>query len=341
MKASLFTPYLDTLGGGERYMLSIARVLLEEGWQVTIENKDHGLIKRAEERFGFSLNGLTSSPSINRGDGTDLCVWLSDGSIPVMRSRKNIIHFQRPFWDVDGKSLIERMKFFRIHKVIVNSLFTKKYIDNAYPVKSVVLYPPVDVSQFRPLKKEPLISYIGRFSQLEQSKRQDVVLSAFLKFYKFEPQSWKLLLAGASDVGRTESVDILKEHAKKAPVSVLENPDFTTIQKALGHSVFFWSASGYGVDAEKEPNRLEHFGMTVVEAMASGAIPLIYGVGGGVEIIRDGINGFLWQKPEEMIFYTKKLIQDPDRIQEISKAAVVDAQKFSYEKFKANFLSLI
>lgn len=341
MKAAIFTPYLDTLGGGERYMLSIARSLLEEGHRVDIETKDKELIKRAEDRFGFSLKGLNAVESINRGSGYDLCVWLSDGSIPTLHSRKNILHFQRPFVDVDGKSLLNRMKFFRIHKVIVNSKFTKEYIDKEFPVKSEVLYPPVDVSKFKKGNKKRNVLYVGRFSQLEQAKRQDTVLTAFLKFYPYIKDEWTLTLAGGSDVGRTDEVDVLKAHAKKQPVEILENPSFSELKKLYSESTFFWSASGYGVNPSKEPNRMEHFGMAPVEAMAAGCIPILFKGGGHLEIVQDGVNGLLWENPKDMIFFTKKLIQDKSLMNSMSQNAIERSKDFSYENFKQNFLSII
>jgi len=341
MKAALYTPYLDTLGGGERYMLSIARALLESGWKVDIEANDPKLIDRAAKRFGFPLTGLNVVPSINRGEGYDICVWLSDGSIPTLRSKKNILHFQRPFQDVDGRSLVSRMKFFRISTVIVNSAFTKRYIDVEFPKQSVILYPPVDVAKFKTSEKENAILYVGRFSQLEQSKRQDVLLTAFLKFNKYQYGNWRLLLAGGSDVGRTEEVDVLRAHAKKEPIEVLENPSFSAIQGMYSKATFFWSAAGYGVDPKTDPQKLEHFGMTVVEAMAAGCVPVVFNGGGHPEIIEDGVNGFLWSSPQDMINITKKLTLDRMRLREISKNAVVRSKEFSYEQFKKNFLKLI
>lgn len=341
MRAALFTPYLDTLGGGERYMLSIARALLEENWKVDIETDKPDLIEKASKRFGFSLNGLNAVPTINKGEGYDVCVWLSDGSIPTLRSRKNIIHFQRPFQDVDGRSLVSRMKFFRISAVIVNSEFTKQFIDAEFPKQSIVLYPPVDVMQFKSKQKENMILYVGRFSQLEQSKRQDVVLTAFLKFYRYHLGNWRLVLAGSSDVGRTDAVDILREHAKKDSVEILENPTFTKIQNLYSKATFFWSAAGYGIDETVEPQKLEHFGMTVVEAMSAGCIPIIYNGGGHKETVQNGIDGFLWDTPVEMISYTKKLIQDKKLVNKMSENAKKNSQKYSYESFKHNFLAII
>ncbi len=145
MRAAIYNPYLDTLGGGERYVLSFAKVMKEAGWDVNVESKDSKILDKADLRFGLGLEGINVVESIKRGDGYDLCFWLSDGSVPTLLARRNILHFQRPFFDVDGKSLINRMKFFRINKVVVNSRFTKEWIDKEYPCESVVMYPILNV----------------------------------------------------------------------------------------------------------------------------------------------------------------------------------------------------
>jgi glycosyltransferase involved in cell wall biosynthesis len=341
MRAAIYSPYLDTLGGGERYVLSVARALAESGWDVFVETEDKNVLKKAEKRFGFSLKKVEAVNSINRGDGYDLCFWLSDGSIPALLARKNILHFQRPFSGVEGRSLLNRMKFFRINKVVVNSYFTKKFIDAEYPQKSLVLYPPVDVKKFRPQKKEKIILYVGRFSQLEQAKRQDILICAFKTFYDKIAPNWQLVLAGGSEIGRTGFIAELKTSARGYPVRIWENPAFKEIRDLFAKSQVFWSAAGFGVNAQKHPEKLEHFGITPVEAMAAGCIPIIFAGGGHQEIIREGQNGFLWKYPEELIQKTADLVQDNQRLSLLAKNARKEAKKYSYERFKKEFLEII
>lgn len=341
MRAAIYSPYLETLGGGERYVFSVARVLLAHGYSVDIESVDTSIIGRAEEKFGFNLEGLNVVNSINRGNGYDLCFWLSDGSVPTLLARKNILHFQRPFWNVDGKSLLNRMKFMRINKVVVNSEFTKRFIDKEYPVESLVLYPPVDVKKFKSGKKENLILYVGRFSQLEQSKGQDVLLRSFKKLYDAGNKDWKLILAGGSEVGRTSYVDRLKENAKTYPVKIIENPKFPELKDLYSKAKIFWSASGYGVNETKEPNRVEHFGITLVEAMSAGLVPFVFAAGGHREIMKDSENGFLWKTTSALINKTEKLVSDERLLRRLALAAKKDVQKYSYERFAKEFLSLI
>ncbi|MBU4190339.1 MAG: glycosyltransferase, partial [Candidatus Thermoplasmatota archaeon] len=60
-------------------------------------------------------------------------------------------------------------------------------------------------------------------------------------------------------------------------------------------------AAGFGVDEEKEPEKVEHFGITTVEAAAAGCVPVVIRKGGQPEIVKEGINGLLWEKEEELI----------------------------------------
>ncbi len=341
MKIAIYTPYLDTLGGGERYILTAASILSKNGHKVFVQADGRQLLDRATERFGLDLSEVVSVPSVGRGEGYDVIIWLSDGSIPTLFARKNIVHIQRPFRFVNGKSLLSRIKFARVKNVIVNSAFTKHYTDLEFPVKSVVLYPPVDLQSFTPAKKRKEIAYVGRFSQLEQAKRQDVLLKTFIKMYKYDAREWKLVLAGGSDIGRTDEVDILKKYAVGHPIEVLEGPEFKKIRDIMAHATFFWSAAGYGVDENSEPNRMEHFGITLVEAMSAGCVPIVFDGGGHREIVVHGQTGFLWKEPKEMITFTKKLIYDSRLREKMSIAARERATAFSMQVFEKQLLSLI
>lgn len=341
MKAAIYTPYLDTLGGGERYVISFSKVLLDKGWLVDLESKDADILSKLENRFGLVLKGLKVVESIKRGDGYDLCFWLSDGSIPTLFARRNFLHFQEPFYNVEGKSLLNRMKFFRIEKIIVNSKYTKEWIDREFPKESIVIYPPVDVAKLKSGKKENIILSVGRFSQLAQSKRQDVLLDVFKDLYDSGARNWKLVLAGGTEVGRTDFVDKLISNAKGYPVSIIEGPNFKTIKSLYAKAKFFWSASGYGIDEKRHPEKVEHFGMTVVEAMASGSLPLAFSAGGYKEIIDEGKNGYLWSTPNSLKLKTLRAMEDAKEFRNVSSQARKDSQKYSYESFKEEITKLI
>jgi glycosyltransferase involved in cell wall biosynthesis len=334
MKGAIYNPYWDTLGGGERYTISFAKVLTELGYSVDIEWKDAGILGKIEERFGIKLNNVNFVESVRKGEGYDVCFWISDGSIPLLHSRLNILHFQVPFVNVNGDSLINRMKMYRIKSVICNSNFTKKVIDNEYKVNSLVVYPPCDTSKIKSKRKENVILSVGRFSQLLQAKHQDVLLDAFVKMTNRGLNDWKLLLVGGSDVGSDEFLKILRRKAEGYPIEIIENPDYKKLVYLYGTAKIFWSASGYGEDEKENPKKVEHFGISLVEAMAAGCTPVVYNAGGFPEIVEHGKNGMLWKSENELVRITKALISDGKNLRSLSKEAVKRSKDFNYERFK-------
>ncbi|KKR11455.1 MAG: hypothetical protein UT39_C0007G0020 [Candidatus Woesebacteria bacterium GW2011_GWA1_39_21] len=333
MKAAIYNPYWDTLGGGERYSISFAKVLVDLGYEVDIEWKDPEILKKIEKRFGLVTDNVRIVESVKRGDGYDLCFWVSDGSVPLLRSRNNILHFQVPFKNVNGNTLINRMKFFRIKSIICNSRFTKMIIDEEYAVKSVVVYPPCDISKIKPKRKQNLILFVGRFSQLLQSKRQDVLIDAFKKSVKRGLRDWRLVLLGGIEVGADEYLKFLKKKAKSYRVDFIEGADYKTLVDYYGKAKIFWSASGYGENELKNPEKVEHFGMSGVEAMAGGCVPLLYESGGHREIVDNAKNGYTWNKLSEFVRLTINLVSDSKSLHQLSKEAVKKSGNFSYEVF--------
>ncbi len=341
MKAAIFNPYLDTLGGGERYTLTFAKVLSDNGWEVDLEWKDVGIKKSLEDRFGMDLTKVNIVNDIKRGDGYDLCFWVSDGSVPALKARKNILHFQVPFQNVNGRSLLNKMKLFRVYKVVCNSNFTKKFVDREYGVNSLVVYPPVDTLSIKPKRKENIILYVGRFSQLTQSKRQDVLINAFKKLLKNGLTDWKLILTGGAEVGVGTYLEELRKLSKDYPVEIIPSPDFKTLKDLYGKAKIFWSASGFEIDENKNPEKVEHFGINVVEAMAAGAVTIVYNAGGHKEIVKEGVNGFLWNNVGNLVTRTKNVILDKKLWRHLSLQAQEDSLIFSLERFSKEVLSLI
>ena len=340
MKAAIYNPYLDTLGGGERYTMAIATTLVKLGYVVDVEWKDGSVKEKLEARFGIDLTGVNFVDDIKRGDGYDVCFWVSDGSIPTLKSRKNFLHFQVPFINVGGTSLLNKFKLMRINKIICNSNFTKKIIDKEFGVDSVVLYPPVSIDKFKSKKKENIILNVARFSELLQSKHQDILVKTFKNFYKSDP-SYKLILAGGVEVGAGKFFEDLKKSAERFPIEIIESPSLKQLRELYGKAKVFWSASGYGVDEKKEPKKVEHFGITPVEAMAAGCVPVIYNAGGHKEIIENGVDGFLWNDISELYRFTKKIVSSEKIRKEIAANAIAKSKKFSYEEFEKNFTTLL
>jgi glycosyltransferase involved in cell wall biosynthesis len=335
MKAAIYNPYLDTLGGGERYSMAAACVFANSGYEVDVQWRDNSIKTELEKRFGIDLKEINFIKDIKKGDGYEICFWVSDGSIPLLRARNNILHFQVPFIGVNGKTLINKMKLIRISKIVCNSRFTRNIIEKEYGVKSLVIYPPVDINKIRPKRKSNIILSVGRFSQLTQAKRQDILVKAFIRLCKVGIDDWEFVLAGGSDVGVDDYIEKLVKMSKGFPVKIIENPNYNTIKDLFGVSKIFWTASGFGISVDDDPKKVEHFGISVVEAMAAKSVPIVFAAGGHKEIVKDNINGILWKSTSALVRKTAKLINNPKQLRSISKNAKKDSVIYSYERFES------
>ena len=347
MKALIFDPYLDTIGGGERYMMTVAECLLKKRWAVDVSWDDEKIKEKMVERFGLNLDGIKFIKNIQKISlfskktlmkNYDLVFYLSDGSIPFLFGKKNILHLQVPFSKVSGRSLRNKLKFKTINEVVCNSVFTKNVIDSEFGISSKVIYPPIAIDVFYEGKKEDMILSVGRFSSLLQSKRQDVLVKAFKKA---KLPNVKFVLAGGTDVGKNESFQRLKTQAKGENIKIIENPNFNELKALYAKAKIFWIGSGFGVDEKTFPEKVEHFGMTTVEAMASGCVPIVINKGGQKEIIENGVNGFLWEKEEELIGKTKLLLKDNALREKMAKKAKERSKIFSKDRFCQEILKLV
>ncbi|RJR23665.1 glycosyltransferase [Candidatus Microgenomates bacterium] len=339
----IFDPYLDTLGGGERYCLSLAEAMLKKGWKVDLFWQDETIKEKLIERFGLEIKPLgfvSYSPGKSLFERRkfekkyDVLFYVSDGSIPFMFGKNNFLHFQVPFTNLSKKPVLNSIKLKNIRKIICNSDFTKGIIDSGLKADSLVVYPPVDITPLKPLKKENTILSVGRFSQLLQGKRQDVLIDAFKVLVdRHSINNWQLVLAGGSEIGGKEYVETLKNLAKGYNILIIENPPFAELLKLYGKAKIFWTASGFEVDEEKNPEKVEHFGMTTVEAMAAGCVPVVMAKGGQKEIVKEGENGFLWLAKEELVKKTLEIAGNGQLMKKLSENAILRSEAFSKEKF--------
>src|SRR5260221_12141162 len=150
-----------------------------------------------------------------------------------------------------------------------------------------------------------------------------------------------LILAGGVEVGANEYVKKLEKESVGYPIEIIKSPDFKTLRELYGRAKIFWSASGYGVDEKKEPKRVEHFGITPVEAMAAGCVSILYNAGGHKEIIKNNVDGFLWDNTSDLYRFTKKITGSEKLRKEILANAIVKSKRFSYEEFEKAFSNVV
>ncbi|HSX18652.1 MAG TPA: glycosyltransferase [Candidatus Saccharimonadales bacterium] len=348
MKFGFYSPYLNTFGGGERYMLTLASYLSKNHdvdifWD-EIEVKaplsrflkiDLSKIKFVPDIFKYS-----TSQRIKSSFKYDSIFVLSDGSIPTLRPKKNVLHFQVPFKfpSVDFKTKL-KLKSFKY--VVCNSKFTKEFIDQSFKINSTVIYPPVDIESIKQTDKEKLIMSVGRFSKDQlHPKKQEVLIEVFKEIYKKAPK-WKLLMAGQAKKEDEKYLRELKKSVRGFGIKIAENMPVDQLRKSYAKCSIYWHATGFGEDEQKNPERMEHFGISTVEAQAAAAVPVVVGKGGQKEIVEDGINGLLWTTKAQLFDLTLDLIKNPQKMQKLSQAAVKNSKRFSEENFYQEYDKII
>lgn len=335
-KILVHSPYWHIGGGGERYALTAAQCLSREAL-VSVDMGDTESLNLLGKSLGLDLSRVESVEritNVSKVKGFDGIFWLSDGSIPFMPFfTSKVIHFQAPFKNVDGKNLKNKLKLMGA-KVICNSEYTKKFIDKEFGINSMVVYPPVETDKFKPMEKDKLILTVGRFSSSSQFKRHDLLIDVFKELLKSGARGWRMVIAGkVEDSQSLKIISELRSKIKGLPIAIKTDLEHKRLKFLYGQTSIYWHAAGYGADLNKFPERAEHFGISTVEAMAAGAIPLSFSAGGQLEIINNGVNGFLWNDQPELISLTKKIIADDELKGRMSQLAIDRSKYFSQDNF--------
>ncbi|KKR81044.1 MAG: hypothetical protein UU73_C0001G0193 [Candidatus Daviesbacteria bacterium GW2011_GWA1_41_61] len=355
MKIALYTPYLDSFGGGERYILTIAQTLLSDHRVDLLLDKHlqslnyEKLITDLSKRLNLNLSNLHLVPApVGQGSNFfkrllylrnyNYLFYLTDGSIFYSTAKNNIIHFQVPFQNLTPKNIWQKIKIKSWDLAIYNSQFTRGYVEPQLGLKGQVIYPPVDISSIKSLKKKKYILSVGRFTSFTRSKKHQEMIEAFADiFKKGQIKGWSLHLAGSVE-GDSSYVRQLQDQARGLPVFFYPDLPFDNLMELYGHSSIYWHAAGFG---ETDPAKMEHFGITTVEAMAAGCVPVVISHGGQVEIVEDGKSGFLWNNLEQLQQQTLKLIKDPKLMLNLSQQAQLRSKAFSKENFTSSIKEII
>lgn len=345
MRIGIYDPYLNDLGGGEKYMITLAQCLSANNSVTVFWNSQEDL-KKLAKRFSLDVSKIILKRNIFSPDypffkrwldsmNYDVIVVLSDGSIPLVFSRKLFIHFQQPFPAI-RMSLKNRLKKMRVNSFFCNSLFTKSFIDKEFGINSKVLYPPVSV-RIKENKKKNIILHVGRFRAVnigtQDYKKQGVMVEVFKKMVDSGLENWKFILAVGLQENDKSKFNKLNEKAKGYPIEFLINLNNDNLGKIYSKSKIYWHATGFGEDLNKFPEKAEHFGISTVEAMSKGVVPVVINAGGQKEIIEDSKNGYLWNTLEEFAEKTNNLIKDTSLLRKMSKEAIVGSKVFAGDRF--------
>jgi len=205
--------------------------------------------------------------------------------------------------------------------IVANSNASKKDLINTYginPKKIKVVYNAVKIENKTPLQKERLPETIVYAGRLHPTKGVDILLKALAIVKKKFPYT-KLIILGDGP-SKQELLELTRK------LNLTENVIFKGIVPP--EEVLDWfSKAQFSV----VPSLHEAFGLVVIEAMKTATPVIASNTDGPAEIIRDGIDGFLFpiknhQKLAEKMIY---LLKNPLKAREMGINA--------FERVKNNF----
>ncbi len=222
--------------------------------------------------------------------------------------------------------------------IVAISRYSQQWIYKLWKKESILLFPPVDTHAFSAKPKKKIILTVGRFFPEHHNKKQREMAAVFRELCRSQPrvmEGYSLYMAGGlSD--KKEHIQYVRQIQKESegyPITLLPNISYADLKELFSVAEIFWHAAGMGEDEQKHPEKFEHFGITTVEAMAAGCIPVVINKGGQKEIIREGIDGFLFEDTAQLKEMTVQIIKGQHDTEAIQSRALARAELFSSKNF--------
>ncbi len=367
MKALILHNTLNSVGGGERVCLAVIEALKDAGWEVclaTVEPTDWSRVEKIVGRvvkpdvemslfpfkvrmFGTYMRLLTYYFAKKAGKNCDLIINTHGDVLPI-ESNITYMHFptftllkeqpvnikysQKWYWKVYFTPY-EKIQDFLVKRylrsclVLTNSRYSAKAIKKHTGKDAIVIYPPVDIESFlceEDTEREDLVVSCGRYSQ-EKNYEFLLEVAERLKDIKF-------IVIGASS-GKTSGsyyrkLEEIKRKKGLKNVQLLRDVSFKQqLEIYRKAKVYMHCMVG------------EHFGMAVVEAMASGLIPVVHKSGGVWEdIVEHGKYGYGYKNLEEAVDRIRDIIVGSEKMR---KVVIERSKTFSIKEFSSNLITLI
>ena len=205
--------------------------------------------------------------------------------------------------------------------ILTNSINTQKRIKKFLWIDSKILYPPVDLDEFKFISQK---DYYLSFARLSDAKRVDKVVEAFKKL----PDKKLVIIYWENDPQREKIFDLAKD---------CKNIEFKTLPWNVG----FTDYVGNCIATIYIPID-EDFWMSPVESMAAGKPVLWVNEGWLKETVIDKKTWVLipeWAKIEDIIEAVEYLTSE--KCLEMRKSCEARARDFSLEEFKNKLINFV
>jgi glycosyltransferase involved in cell wall biosynthesis len=219
-------------------------------------------------------------------------------------------------------------------RVLANSRYTQEWIARLWGRDSDLLHPPVTLVE--PAAKDPVILSVGRFflPGTGHNKKQLEMVGAFRRLVSSGgADGWEYHLVGGCAPEHRPYLDQIEDAAAGLPVTVHPDASGAELRALYGRASIFWHAAGLGEHPDRHPDRFEHFGITTVEAMSAGAVPVVIDAAGQVEIVEQGVSGYRFAGLDGLVDTTRMLVADPEWRATVAEAARRRARDFGWDAF--------
>jgi glycosyltransferase involved in cell wall biosynthesis len=226
--------------------------------------------------------------------------------------------------------------------ILTNSEYSSKAISDAYGINyPIILAPPVDVEQFRSLlipspsyplsflseKDDNKEDFVIVISRMEPSKKIDNAIK-IAKILKEKKIAKGMIIAGNIEPFYYDYIYKIKEMIKNLDledfVSLKTNCKLEKLCSLLKKSKVFF-----------HPRYGEHFGMSIVEAMSAGLIPVVSDKGGQTEFVP---KKYQYHSIEQAVDIILSALNVPD----YERISISDSvQRFSSLVYKNNFKEIV
>jgi glycosyltransferase involved in cell wall biosynthesis len=352
MKIAIFHDYFGAIGGGERVVITMAKIL-----DADIITTDTEASKKIDSSVRvISLGKTLQYPGLKQISATlkfyfcdfskkyDLFIFSGNWAhYAAHRHHPNIWYCHTPvraFYD-RYDAFVENQKFFHrqlfriwvlihrsldqrsirhINKILANSENTKNRIERFYHRDSMVIYPPVDITHFTFLGDDTFWLSVNR---IYPEKRIDLQLEVFRQL----PEE-RLVIVGGYAPG-DHSTQYFEKLQRQLP------PNVSMVGEVSEQEIVHLYATCKGLICTAID---EDFGLTPLEAMASGKPVVAVDEGGFRETITAETGILVEASREAIIAAVKKISQNPVSFRE---ACIARAKQFDLSIFNERVIAAV
>jgi GT2 family glycosyltransferase len=315
----IYNSYWNTKGGGESHALSIASELQKFSSVELISESDFD-IDALSKYFAIDLSRCRKIvlPKFDIRLTSRFFVFINSTYNSNLTSLAPHSWFLVSFPHQQASKAMLASYFFLFNSPYTESWARKIWGNNIvgkliYPVRMLRASTDIKTISFVHEKKKIILS-VGRFNPVGHSKNQLEIAKAYRSLVKemSGENQWKLVLVGGLDYSQAEQVayfDLVKSCLTGLNVELLPNIERDSLNLLFSEATLYVHATGMGYNKTTEPESFEHFGITPVEAVQSGCIPVVFDTGGPADFVRNIGIGYCFSSAISLQATLKKLIQ--------------------------------